>query len=165
VRRFVALRRNLRLPLMFSALFHQSSHSGFGPIEFWTCFRSGVVHVHPEMVFVSTYFILLVLLKWLGVPLGKDRSSGDIALRALLTEAREAEGLTQEQLARRLNKPQSHVWKLENGERVLAYAEAPAYARALGLKFSEFSLRYAALLRMQTLPMRKWRKPKPDDDP
>ena len=93
------------------------------------------------------------------------RSSGDIALRALLTEAREAVGLSQEQLARRLNKPQSYVWKLENGERVLAYAEAPAYARALGMKFSEFSLRYAALLRMQTLPMRKRRKSKPDDNP
>ena len=93
------------------------------------------------------------------------RSTGDIALRALLTEAREAEGLTQEQLARRLNKPQSYVWKLENGERVLAYAEAPAYARALGMKFTEFSVRYAALLRMQSLPMRKRRKPKANDDP
>ena len=93
------------------------------------------------------------------------RSTGDIALRALLTEAREAEGLTQEQLARRLSKPQSYVWKLENGERVLAYAEAPAYARALGMKFTEFSVRYAALLRMQSLPMRKRRKPKPNDDP
>jgi len=92
------------------------------------------------------------------------RSMGDLALRALLTEAREAEGLTQEQLARRLNKPQSYVWKLENGERVLAYAEAPAYARALGLKFSEFSQRYAALLRMQTLPMKKRRKVKASDD-
>ena len=61
------------------------------------------------------------------------RSTGDIALRALLTEAREAEGLTQEQLARRLSKPQSYVWKLENGERVLAYAEASVYARALGM--------------------------------
>ena len=93
------------------------------------------------------------------------RSIGDIALRALLTEAREAVGLTQEQLARRLSKPQSYVWKLENGERVLAYAEAPAYARALGMKFTEFSVRYAALLRMQSLPMRKRRKPKPNDDP
>jgi len=93
------------------------------------------------------------------------RSTGDIALRALLTDAREAAGLTQEQLARRLSKPQSYVWKLENGERVLAYAEAPAYARALGMKFTEFSVRYAALLRMQSLPMRKRRKPKPDDDP
>ena len=93
------------------------------------------------------------------------RSTGDIALRALLTEAREAEGLTQEQLARRLSKLQSYVWKLENGERVLAFAEAPAYARALGMKFTEFSVRYAALLRMQSLPMRKRRKPKPNDDP
>jgi transcriptional regulator with XRE-family HTH domain len=93
------------------------------------------------------------------------RSTGDIALRALLTEAREAEGLTQEQLARRLSKPQSYVWKLENGERVLAFAEAPAYARALGMKFTEFSVRYAALLRMQSLPMRKRRKSKSNDDP
>lgn len=93
------------------------------------------------------------------------RSTGDIALRALLTEAREAEGLTQEQLARRLSKPQSYVWKLENGERVLAFAEAPAYARALGMKFTEFSVRYAALLRMQSLPMKKRRKPKPNEDP
>ena len=92
------------------------------------------------------------------------RSSSDLALRALLTEAREAQGLTQEQLARKLSKPQSYVWKLENGERALAYAEAPAYARALGLKFSEFSLRYATLLRMQTLPMRKRRKAKSNDD-
>ncbi len=93
------------------------------------------------------------------------RSSGDIALRALLTEAREAVGLSQEQLARRLSKPQSYVWKLENGERALAYAEAPAYARALGLKFTEFSLQYAALLRMQTLPMKKRQKTKTADDP
>jgi transcriptional regulator with XRE-family HTH domain len=90
---------------------------------------------------------------------------GDLALRALLTEAREAVGLTQEQLARKLNKPQSYVWKLENGERVLAYAEAPAYARALGLNFSEFSGRYAALLRMRTMPMKKRRKVRPDVDP
>jgi transcriptional regulator with XRE-family HTH domain len=92
------------------------------------------------------------------------RSVGDMALRALLTEARMAEGLTQEQLARRLNKPQSYVWKLENGERVLAYAEAPAYALALGMKFSEFSVRYAALLRMHNPPVRKRRSLKPDDD-
>ena len=83
------------------------------------------------------------------------QSSRDIALRALLTEAREAEGLTQEQLARRLNKSKSFVWKLENGERVLSYADAPVYVQALGMKFSEFSLRYAALLRMQALPRRK----------
>ena len=33
------------------------------------------------------------------------------------------------------------------------------------MKFSEFSLRYAALLRMQTLPMHKRRKTKLGDDP
>jgi transcriptional regulator with XRE-family HTH domain len=93
------------------------------------------------------------------------RSTTDMALRALLTEARKARGLTQEQLARRLSKPQSYVWKLENGERALAYAEAPAYANALGLNFSEFSLRYASLLTMQSLPMRKRRKAKSNADP
>jgi hypothetical protein len=56
-RRFVALRRHLRLPLMFSALFHQSSHSGFGPIEFSSRFRIGAVRMHPEMVFAPTYSI------------------------------------------------------------------------------------------------------------
>lgn len=93
------------------------------------------------------------------------RSIGDHTLRVLLRDAREAVGLTQEQLARRLNKPQSYVWKLENGERVFAYAEAPAYAEALGLNFGEFSLRYAALLRIQALPPRKRRKHKPNDGP
>jgi len=47
----------LRRSLMFSALFHPSSHSGFGPTEIWTCFRIGALHIHPEMVFVSTYSI------------------------------------------------------------------------------------------------------------
>ncbi len=91
------------------------------------------------------------------------RSIGDHTLRGLLREAREAAGLTQEQLARKLNKPQSYVWKLENGERNLAYAEAPAYAEAVGSTFSEFSFRYAALLRAQAVLMRKRRKPKPKE--
>jgi transcriptional regulator with XRE-family HTH domain len=92
------------------------------------------------------------------------RSVPDMALRAMLIEARVAKGLTQEQLARRLNKPQSYVWKLENGERAFGYAEAPAYAQALGLNFSEFSERYATLLRMQAMPVRKRRKLKQDGD-
>ena len=57
VRRSVALRWHLRLALMFSALFHQASHFGFGPVDFWTCFRVGVMYMNPEMVFVPTYFI------------------------------------------------------------------------------------------------------------
>jgi ribosome-binding protein aMBF1 (putative translation factor) len=67
------------------------------------------------------------------------RSVPDMALRAMLIEARVAKGLTQEQLARRLNKPQSYVW-------------------------SEFSERYATLLRMQAMPVRKRRKLKQDGD-
>jgi DNA-binding XRE family transcriptional regulator len=48
---------HLRLTLKFSALFDVSSHSGFGAIEFWACFQIDAPHMHPEMVFVSAYFI------------------------------------------------------------------------------------------------------------
>jgi hypothetical protein len=46
-----------RFSLLFSALFHHSSHSGFGPPEICSCFRVGERQAHPEMVFVPTYFI------------------------------------------------------------------------------------------------------------
>jgi hypothetical protein len=54
---FIALRRHLRRPLMFSALFYSSTHSGFGSMEFWTYFRRCAVHKNPEMGFVLTYSI------------------------------------------------------------------------------------------------------------
>src|SRR5581483_134800 len=57
VRRFVGSRRHLRLALMFSALFHQSSHSGFRRVEFSAFFPIAAVHIHPEMVFASSYSI------------------------------------------------------------------------------------------------------------
>jgi len=46
-----------RFYLMFSALFHHSSQSGFGLREICSCFRVDHRQAHPEMVFVSTYFI------------------------------------------------------------------------------------------------------------
>jgi hypothetical protein len=47
---------------MFAALSDASSHSGFGRVGIWTCFRIVAVHHDPEMVFVPTYSIYRRLL-------------------------------------------------------------------------------------------------------
>ena len=52
----------------------------------------------------------------------------------LLVEARDAAGLTQVELARRLDRPQSFVSKYENGERRLDVIEFMAVAKALDIK-------------------------------
>ena len=54
------------------------------------------------------------------------------ALRELLTDAREKEGLTQQKLAESLGKPQSFVAKYEGGERRLDVIEFVRIARAIG---------------------------------
>jgi transcriptional regulator with XRE-family HTH domain len=52
----------------------------------------------------------------------------------LLAEARDAAGLTQVELARRLERPQSFVSKYENGERRLDVVEFMAVAKAIGVE-------------------------------
>jgi len=59
------------------------------------------------------------------------RSAEHIRLITLLTAAREKAGLTQQQLADRLGKPQSFVAKYEGGERRIDVVEFLAIARAL----------------------------------
>lgn len=54
------------------------------------------------------------------------------ALTRLLGETRRAVGLSQEQLASRLRKPQSFVAKYEGGERRLDVVEFIKIAKALG---------------------------------
>lgn len=54
------------------------------------------------------------------------------ALRAILREARHNAGVTQQQLAERLGKPQSYVAKVEGGERRIDVIEFIAFARAIG---------------------------------
>ena len=51
------------------------------------------------------------------------RSAEHAKFRAVMVEAREKAGLTQEELARRLNRPQSFVAKYEGGERRLDMVE------------------------------------------
>ena len=59
------------------------------------------------------------------------RSTDHRHLIALLVSAREKAGLTQQQLAERLDKPQSFVAKYEGGERRIDVIEFLAIARAL----------------------------------
>ena len=53
-------------------------------------------------------------------------------LRALLIEARKEAGLTQEEMAQRLKRPQSFVWKVENGVRRVDIIEFLEIAKVIG---------------------------------
>jgi len=61
------------------------------------------------------------------------RSSDHLRLISLLASAREKAGLTQQELADRLGKPQSFVAKYEGGERRIDVIEFVAISRALDL--------------------------------
>jgi transcriptional regulator with XRE-family HTH domain len=54
------------------------------------------------------------------------------AFRALMIEAREKAGLTQQVLAKRLGRPQSFVAKYETGERRIDLIEFLSIARTIG---------------------------------
>ena len=57
-----------------------------------------------------------------------------LAFRQLMIEARKKAGLTQQQLADRLNKPQSFVAKYEGGERRVDVVEFLTITREIGAK-------------------------------
>ncbi|ATG49758.1 helix-turn-helix transcriptional regulator [Celeribacter sp. HF31] len=60
------------------------------------------------------------------------RSPGHLALMAALKQARLNAGLTQTELADRLERPQSFVAKYENGERKVEVVEFVQIVRAIG---------------------------------
>ena len=62
------------------------------------------------------------------------RSPRQIKLRKLLRDLREKSGLTQAEVAARLDKPQSFVAKYEGGERRLSAIEFIEVVRALDLE-------------------------------
>jgi len=65
--------------------------------------------------------------------LGKSvHSAGQAAFCAAMTAARKAAGLTQQQLAEKLRRPQSFVAKYENGERRVDVIEFIEICRILG---------------------------------
>lgn len=63
-----------------------------------------------------------------------------------LIEARKTAGLSQRDLAERLEKPRSFVSKLESRERRLDIVEFLAYTRALGLEPGEIASQLSLLL-------------------
>lgn len=67
-------------------------------------------------------------------------------LQALLRQVRIKAGLTQEEVARRLGRPQSFVSKYETGERRLDILELRQVLAALGLPLKEFVRTLEALL-------------------
>lgn len=82
-----------------------------------------------------------------GAPTPKTlRSRGHRELRTILIDMREQANLTQRQLAPRLGKPQSYVWKIENGERGIDPVECAAWARACGVDPRVFFNRFADAL-------------------
>ena len=62
------------------------------------------------------------------------RSARHRALISVMVAARQAAGLTQRQLAAKLKRSNSFVWKLEAGERQLNVLEFIEVARVLGVK-------------------------------
>jgi transcriptional regulator with XRE-family HTH domain len=62
--------------------------------------------------------------------------------REMLVVARKAAGLTQVEVAKRLDKPQSFVSKYEHGERRLDFTEFVEIADILSIDVGRFSMEY-----------------------
>ena len=75
------------------------------------------------------------------------RTPDHVRLTTSLVSAREKAGLTQQQLADRLKKPQSFVAKYEGGERRLDVVEFIAIAHAVGFDPSRMIRELAAKFR------------------
>lgn len=59
------------------------------------------------------------------------RTSGHRAMMQVLTETRKSKGITQQDLADRLSRPQSYIAKVETGERRLDVVEFIEWASAI----------------------------------
>jgi len=65
-------------------------------------------------------------------------SPQQVALQAMLRDARTAAGLTQYDLADRIGRPQSFVSKYEGGDRLLDVIELLTVLRAIGVPSADF---------------------------
>jgi ribosome-binding protein aMBF1 (putative translation factor) len=79
---------------------------------------------------------LAVVQPFWGTTLKHLRSAKHRALISVIVTARHAAGLTQRQLAAKLKRSNSFVWKLEAGERQINVLEFIEIARTLGVKAS-----------------------------
>ena len=59
------------------------------------------------------------------------RTAGHQALMQVLVETRKSKGITQQELADRMDRPQSYIAKVETGERRLDVVEFLEWAQAL----------------------------------
>ena len=75
-------------------------------------------------------------------PWAKER----VLLRQALRQIRLDSGLTQAELAERLDKPQSYVSKLESGDRSLDCIETREFCLACGMGFERFIRKFEKLL-------------------
>lgn len=73
-------------------------------------------------------------------------------LCTVLLEARHQSGLTQKQLAERLQMPQSTVAKIENGDREVRLVELPEIAQALGLSMVQLVTRFEQAMQFAARP-------------
>ena len=65
------------------------------------------------------------------------RTNGQLALVRALVDARQNAGLSQQQLAAKLKRPQSFVARLESGERRIDVVEFTVLARVIGFDKDE----------------------------
>lgn len=78
----------------------------------------------------------------------KNRYSKEqIVLQELLKQLRIESSLTQDQLAKRLNTPQSFISKYESGERLLDFVELYIICQNFGLSITEFSTLYESSMK------------------
>lgn len=83
-----------------------------------------------------------------GQPMERLYTAGDQKkLQALLRQVRVEAGLTQEQLAEKLGRPQSFVSKFESGERRLDVLELRELCRAIGITLPDLVARLEDALR------------------
>jgi transcriptional regulator with XRE-family HTH domain len=73
-------------------------------------------------------------------------SPENLLLRALLREIRQESGLTQQEIAIKLVKPQSYMSKIESGERKLDLLEVREYCLACNVDFLKFIRRFEGKL-------------------
>jgi transcriptional regulator with XRE-family HTH domain len=66
------------------------------------------------------------------------RLDSQALLREFLIRAREGAGVTQVELGRRLNKPQSYISKIETGERRIDFIELLALLEAIPIDIRSF---------------------------
>jgi len=76
----------------------------------------------------------------------KQRAAQNAKLCRVLREIRQEQGITQVELAERVNMPQSYVSKYEQGERRLDLVELDALATALRVSLIEIVKRFQSKL-------------------